>query len=211
MKTNGQALFYGTLALAFAIRNMKPGTILAVLSLAVAMPLLHCGCVTGTGGGLSPDTTAQLDSDATAALRDLYASNPASARIGRQAKAILIFPDILKGGFMFGGQLGNGVLRQNGRTVGYYNTVAASYGFQAGLQSYGYAMFLMNNAALAHLHDSGGWEVGVGPSIVIVDQGMAQSLTTSTLRDDVYAFVFDQTGLMAGAGLQGSKITEIQP
>ena len=112
---------------------------------------------------------------------------------------------------MFGGQVGNGVLRQNGRTVGYYNTVAASYGLQAGLQSFGYAMFLMSDAAIANLHNTGGWEVGVGPSLVIVDEGMARSLTTTTLRHDVYAFVFNQAGLMAGAGLQGSKITEIQP
>ena len=112
---------------------------------------------------------------------------------------------------MFGGQIGNGVLRQHGRTVGYYNTVAASYGFQAGLQSFGYVMFLMNDAAVANLHNTGGWEVGVGPSIVVLDSGMASTLTRTTLLSDVYAFVFNQTGLMAGVGLQGSKITEIQP
>ena len=94
-------------------------------------------------------------------MHDLYASNPVAKKLGHKAKAILIFPDILKGGFMFGGQIGNGVLRQHGRTVGYYNTVAASYGFQAGLQRFGYVMFLMNDTAMANLHKTGGWEVGV--------------------------------------------------
>ena len=106
---------------------------------------------------------------------------------------------------------GNGVLRQHGRTVGYYNTVAASYGFQSGPQSFGYVMFLMNNTAVANLHNTGGWEVGVGPSIVVLNSGTAKTMTTTTLLSDVYAFVFNQTGLMAGVGLQGSKITEIQP
>ena len=62
-----------------------------------------------------------------------------------------------------------------------------------------------------YLNNSGGWEVGVGPSIVVVDEGMARSLSTTTLQNDIYAFVFDQSGLMAGAGLQGSKITRVGP
>jgi lipid-binding SYLF domain-containing protein len=102
-------------------------------------------------------------------------------------------------------------LRVDGQTVGYYNTVAASYGLQAGAQTFGYAMFLMNDAALAYLNRSEGWEVGVGPSVVIMDEGLAKSLTTSTAKDDIYAFIFGQKGLMAGFSLQGSKITRITP
>ncbi len=184
---------------------------LPLLSLALALALLPAGCMTSNDEVLSPSNEARLDADATAALQDLYSSKPAAKALGGKARAILVFPDVLKGGFMFGGELGNGVLRQKGRTTGYYNTVAASYGLQAGLQRFGYALFFMNDAALAYLQNSGGWEIGVGPSVVIVDEGMAKSLTTSTMRDDIYAFVFNQTGLMAGAGLQGSKITEIQP
>jgi lipid-binding SYLF domain-containing protein len=192
-------------------KSMTSRTTLNVLRLTVALGLLQCGCVTNTGNALSPSMTARLDADATAALQNLYASNPAAKSLGRKAKAILIFPDVLKGGFMFGGQIGNGVLRQHGHSVGYYNTVAASYGFQAGLQTFGYVMFLMNDAAVANLHNTGGWEVGVGPSIVVLDSGTAKTFTTTTLLSDVYAFVFNQAGLMAGVGLQGSKITEIQP
>jgi len=69
----------------------------------------------------------------------------------------------------------------------------------------------MTNSALAYLNKSGGWELGTGPSIVVVDTGMAKSLTTTTLRKDIYAFFFSQRGLMAGLGLQGSKITRITP
>ena len=117
----------------------------------------------------------------------------------------------MKGGFIVGAQLGEGALLMGGRTVGYYNTVAASYGLQAGVQKFGYALFFMDDSALGYLHRSGGWELGTGPSIVVVDKGLAKSLSTTTVREGVYAFFFAQKGLMAGLSLQGSKITEITP
>jgi len=95
--------------------------------------------------------------------------------------------------------------------VAYYNTVAASYGLQIGAQSFGFAMFFMDDEALKYLNKSEGWEVGVGPSIVMVDEGMAKSLTSTTTQESVYVFTFNQQGLMAGAGIQGSKITQIYP
>ena len=192
----------------FLRSTLKQVRAITVLGLAIGLAVLQSGYATG-GGGLSPEEAAQLDADATTALRQLYAKTPVAKDLGGKARAILIFPDILKAGFMIGGQHGNGVLRQKGRTVGYYETVAASYGLQAGVQNFGYALFLMSPAAVEHLHDASGWELGTGPSMVLVDEGMAKSLSTTTLRDDIYAFVFNQTGLMAGAGLQGSKITEI--
>jgi lipid-binding SYLF domain-containing protein len=154
-------------------------------------------------------SAAELQSDANQALRNLYAKNSAAQLLGKKAKAILVFPHILKAGFMFGGQIGEGVLMKNGRAAGYYNSLAASYGLQAGIQRYGYALFFMNEAALAYLDKSDGWELGVGPSIVVVDQGMGKSLTSTTITQDVYAFIFDQKGLMGGLGVQGSKITKI--
>jgi lipid-binding SYLF domain-containing protein len=151
----------------------------------------------------------QLNVDADAALKNLYAKNTAARLLASKARAILVFPSILKAGFMFGGQMGNGVLKSGGRNVGYYNSMAASYGLQAGIQKFGYALFFMNNDALAYLDKSEGWEVGVGPSVVVVDKGVGKSLTSTTITQDVYAFIFDQKGLMAGIGIQGSKITKL--
>jgi lipid-binding SYLF domain-containing protein len=180
-----------------------PAALLFVLALGLAA--LSTGCTT------TSDSAAMIDADSTASLRLLYAQSPVAADLGRRARAVLIFPDIVKGGFIVGGQHGNGVLRMNGKTIGYYNTVAASFGLQVGLQRYGFALFLMNDDALTYLLNSGGWEIGSGPSVVFMDAGMAKSYTTTTLREDVYAFAFDQEGLMAGLGLQGSKITETTP
>ena len=152
---------------------------------------------------------AELDRDGARALKNLYANNSAARLLGAKAKAVLVFPSMVKAGFMFGGQMGEGVLLANGRPVGYYNSVAASYGLQAGVQVFGYALFFMNEGALSYLDRSDGWELGVGPSIVVVDAGVGKSLTSTTITQDVYAFIFDQKGLMAGLGIQGSKITRI--
>ena len=153
---------------------------------------------------------AKLDADVRNGLNDLYKTTPAAKALGAKAKAILVFPRIVKAGLIIGGQGGDGALLKGNKIVGYYNTGGLSVGLQAGAQAFGYALFLMSDAALKHLESTDGWELGVGPSIVVVDQGAAATLTTTTARSDVYAFFFDQKGLMAGMGLQGTKVSKKQ-
>jgi lipid-binding SYLF domain-containing protein len=155
-------------------------------------------------------SAAEIDRDARKALADLYAKSASAKILGEKALGILVFPGIVKGGFIVGGQYGEGALIKGGNTVAYYNTISASYGLQAGLQKYGYALFFMTASALEWLDKSDGWEIGVGPSIVVVDVGAAASMTSTTLQSDIYAFFFDQKGLMAGIGLQGTKITRLE-
>ena len=107
-------------------------------------------------------------------------------------------------------QYGEGVLFRDGKAEGRYSSVAGSFGLQAGVQVFGYALFFMTDKALEYLERSDGWEIGVGPSIVVVNSGMGKSLTSTTMREDAYAFIFNQQGLMAGLGIQGSKITKIK-
>ena len=172
---------------------------------------LALGTITLPPGSARAASAAEISQNAKAALNSLYASNPTARLVGKKAKAVLVFPQIIKGGFMVGAQHGDGALLVNGKTTGYYNTVAASYGFQAGLQKFGYAMFFMNDPALGYLNKSGGWEVGSAPSLVVVDTGMAKSLSTTTLQKGIYVFFFSQKGLMGGLGLQGTKITKYTP
>ncbi|MGH8580144.1 MAG: YSC84-related protein [Gammaproteobacteria bacterium] len=174
------------------------------------------GCQTTgsqTTGSQAYDSSAaaQIDRDVDVALTNLYDSVPKAKELEEHATGVLVFPRMVKAAFIGGAQYGKGALRQGGATVGYYNSLAASYGLQAGVQSFGYAMFFMNEDALSYLDRSGGWEVGVGPSIVVLDHGKARALTTTTMKDDIYAFIFSQKGLMAGLGLQGTKITRINP
>jgi lipid-binding SYLF domain-containing protein len=149
--------------------------------------------------------SADLVSDSRRALQQLVAQNPAAARAKAKAAAILVFPDVVKAGFIFGAQDGQGILFIHGQPSGRYRTVAASYGLQAGVQKYGYALFLMNQKAVNWVNNTRGWEIGTGPSVVIVDKGMARSFSTDTLHSGIYAFTFDKQGLIAGLGLQGSK------
>ena len=156
-------------------------------------------------------SASAIDRDSTAALTKLYKHTPGAKALGDKAVAVLVFPSIVKGGFIIAGQYGDGALRKNGKSVGYYRSLAASYGFQAGIQAYGYALFFMDDASLRYLENSDGWEVGTGPSLVVLDSGFGKNFTTTTLQKGVYAFIFDQKGLMGGVGIQGAKITKINP
>jgi lipid-binding SYLF domain-containing protein len=150
-----------------------------------------------------------IDRDARAALQSLYASSPGAKALGDKAKAILVFPSVLKAGLIVGAQGGDGVLIENGQTVGFYNTAAVSVGLQAGAQEFGYVMFFMTDQVLNDFRKSNKFEIGVGPTVVFLDAGAAKDLNTLTAKADVYAIIFNQKGLMAGIGLQGSKITKL--
>jgi len=155
-------------------------------------------------------TAEDLNKDADQALKSLYRSNPVAEQISKKARAILVFPNIIKAGLIFGGSYGEGLLREGPKVVDYYNSVSGSWGLQAGAQSYGYVVFLMNNKAVDYINRSEGWEIGVGPTVVVVNEGAAKNLSTSTLKDDAYAFIFDQSGLMASLSIEGTKISRIK-
>lgn len=155
-------------------------------------------------------TSEDLNKEATLALQTLIKSNPIAADFSKIAKGMLVFPKIIKAGLIFGGSYGEGVLMKHGSVEGYYNSVGVSWGLQAGAQSYGYVLFLMNDKAIDYLEKSRGWEIGVGPSVVIVNEGVAKNLSTTTLKDDAYAFIFDQQGLMAAISIEGTKISHVK-
>lgn len=156
-------------------------------------------------------SASQINSNATQALNGLYQDTPGALALAQKSKGILVFPSIVKAGFIVAGQYGDGVLRIRNRPAGYYRSVAASFGYQAGAQSFGYVLFFMDNASLRYLNRTDGWELGTGPSLVVLDKGFGKNLSTTTLQNGVYAFIFNQKGLMAGIGIQGSKITRISP
>jgi lipid-binding SYLF domain-containing protein len=185
------------------------------LTMIAATLALVLGCSTSdpvTRTNAANTSASQLTRDSRAALASLYSQQPGARALGRQARAIIVFPSITRAGFVFGGQAGNGTMfNSNGSVAGHFQTTSASWGLQAGVQTFGYALFLMDNEAIRNVNRSGGWEIGGSPSLVIVDRGMATSLTTTSINRGTYAVFFDQRGLMAGLGLQGSKITRINP
>ncbi len=175
------------------------------------MIMLLSACSSMTGPSISAATQADLVKEARMSLEILYATTPEAKELRDRSVAILVFPDIFKLGLIVGGSGGNGVLfSPGGHVLGYYNATSLSWGLQAGAQDYAEAMFLTKPSALNYLDSSDGWSIGVGPSITVIDQGMAKDLSTTTGRSDVYAFIYNQSGLMGGLGIQGQKITRLQ-
>ena len=170
-----------------------------------ALPLLSL-----TNAAQAATTSTEINRDSSEALQQLYRLNPVAESISKSALGVLIFPKIVKAGLIFGGSYGEGELRDMGKTVNYYSSVSASWGLQAGAQAYSYVVFLITSKAIDYLNASKGWEIGVGPTVVVVNEGVAKNLSTSTLKDDAYAFIFGQQGLMAGVSIEGSKISKIK-
>jgi lipid-binding SYLF domain-containing protein len=164
----------------------------------------------GAAGGAGAATAEDLDKDSLQALQTLYKANPAAELVSKKARAILVFPKIVKAGLVFGGSYGEGVLLTGTKVTEYFNSVSASWGWQAGAESYAYVVFLMSDKAVQYLAKSKGWEFGVGPSVVVVNEGIAKNLSTSTLKGDAYAFISDQQGLMASLSIEGTKISRIK-
>jgi lipid-binding SYLF domain-containing protein len=175
--------------------------------LLVAAATFSLGLISGHANAA---TAEDLSRDAAQALQNLYKSNPVAEDISKKAKAVLVFPNIVKAGLVFGGSYGEGVLTKSSQFAGYYNSVSASWGWQAGAESYAYVVFLMSDKAVKYLDKSKGWEIGVGPTVVVVNEGVAKNLSSSTLKDDAYAFIFDQKGLMASLSIEGTKISRIK-
>ena len=180
------------------------------------LTLLTVSCATGPGGShalVSNADARKIDRKSRDALEGLYRTNPKARALAANADGVLVFPEIIKGGLVWGGAYGDGTLYQSNRATGYYRSISASWGLQAGLQKYGYALFLMDDKALRALNATGGWEIGSAPNLTVIDKGAAGSLSTTTARKGTYAIFFNQKGLMAGLGLHGTKVTRlaIQP
>jgi lipid-binding SYLF domain-containing protein len=188
----------------------KEGKIMKYIHSVILLLVFLFFAVTFAGPNRAAAASAEeINRNAGTALQKLYAKSSKAKALSEQARAILVFPGITKAGFIVGGQYGEGALVKEGKTIAYYNTVSGSYGLQAGVQKYGYALFFMTDSAEGYLNKSDGWELGTGPSIAVVDVGAATGISTTTAKSDIYAFFFDQKGLMAGLGLQGTKVTKI--
>ena len=146
---------------------------------AIALVLAMVAMITLNARAALAASASEIDRNATEALRTLYANTPGAKDLAMNAKGILVFPNIVKAGFIVGGQYGDGTLRKRGRTVGYYRSLAASYGLQAGVQSFGYVLLFMDNESLAYLENSRGWEIGVGPNVA---RSPAPNTTTTETR-----------------------------
>ncbi len=177
----------------------------------LAMLAVMAAAVSFQPSAARAEKAATIEQHSREALALLKKNSEGARRLANDASAILVFPKIVKGGLIIGGQYGEGTLFKGDANAGFYSTAAASFGLQAGLQTFGYAVFFLDNKALNYLDNSDGWEIGTAPNVVVVDEGAGTSLTTTSAKENIYVFFFDQKGLMAGLTIEGTKNTQINP
>ena len=154
-------------------------------------------------------SAAVIDVKVNEALNRFYEEVKSAKELLGKSKGVLVFPSVIKAGIGVGGEYGEGALRINGKTVAYYNTAAASIGFQLGAQAKTVILLFMTKEALSNFRNSNGWEAGIDGSVALVKVGVGGSLDTTKLKEPILGFVIGQKGLMYNLTLEGSKITKI--
>ena len=152
----------------------------------------------------------ELDAEVEAATQEFYKTVGAGKALARKAAGMLVFPSVLKGGFIVGAEYGEGALLVGGKTVAYYNTASASVGLQAGAQSKTMVVLFMTKAALEQFRRSEGWKAGVDGNIAVASLGAGGEVSSETAKEPIIGFIFGNKGLMADLSFAGSKMTRIQ-
>lgn len=152
----------------------------------------------------------EIDASVDVAMERFTREVPNAANLLAKAKGVLVFPDLMKGGFGIGGEYGEGALRINGKSVAYYNSIGGSFGFQLGGQTRRVYYLFMEDAPLKEFRNSSGWKGGMNASAVFVDAGAEGFIDGLKLNEPVLAFVFAQKGLMFNLNLEVSKFNELK-
>lgn len=160
-------------------------------------------------GTASAASKAKIERRVDTALAEFREDIGGADAVLAKAVGVLVFPSVKKAGIGVGGEYGEGALRVGGRTVGYYNTAAASIGFQLGAQARRQILVFLDQGALDKFRASDGWEVGVDASVAVVTLGAGGAIDTTELDKPIVAFIFDNKGLMYNLSLEGSKISRI--
>jgi lipid-binding SYLF domain-containing protein len=183
--------------------TVRPASIF--LSLWLALMALLPGEATAAGA-----TAAEIDARVNAALDRLRAEVKGSDSILRQAQGVLVFPQVLKAGFVFAGEGGEGALRIAGKTAAYYTIFSGSVGLQAGGQKRDIIIAFLDADALKKFRDSEGWKAGVDGTVTLIDVGVSEQVDTTKIKSPIVGFVVGQKGLMAGVSFDGTKITQVR-
>lgn len=183
------------------MNNLLAGTQRLLVLLAVAALLVS--------GNVAARSGAEIDIGVGEALKRFKREVGGGDKFLARASGVLVFPEVVKAGIGIGGEYGEGALRIGGKTVAYYNTAAASVGFQIGAQLKSIVIVFMDSKALADFRKSDGWKAGVDGSVALIEWGVGKDINSIDIRDPVVGFVFGNKGLMYNLTLEGSKFTRI--
>jgi lipid-binding SYLF domain-containing protein len=154
---------------------------------------------------------AAIDADANETLHSFVRQVPGARELANKAAGILVFPSVIKAGFGFGGEYGEGILLNRDRVDGYYNLISGSFGFQIGVQQRSIIIMFLTEDALNGFKRRDGWKVGVDGSVTVITVGVGGSIDTDKIVSPVIGFIIDPKGLMYNLTLEGTKISRINP
>lgn len=177
------------------------------LALGLGATGLVAACSNGVGGSGSATIDARVDST----LNQMYAQYPGTRGLANKAAGMLVMPVVTEAGFGFGGGYGRGALRVGSATVDYYSLIKASGGLQIGAQQYAHVLFFMTQSALTNFRASPGFAAGAAAEITVPTGGESLAAETTTSLAPIIAVIFGQSGLLAGATLEGVKYSRIIP
>ena len=161
-------------------------------------------------GGATAKSAMEIEIEVDQTIKEFKQEIKGGAEFLKRASGVMVFPTVLKAGFVLGGEYGEGALRVGGKTVDYYSTAAASLGFQVGAQAKSIVVVFMNSEALADFRKSEGWKAGVDGSVALVEWGVGEDINTIDVKDPIVGFVFSNKGLMFNLNLEGSKFTKLE-
>jgi lipid-binding SYLF domain-containing protein len=162
-----------------------------------------------SGFGAEATSAASLDEKVGATLREFHRQVRGTRELVANAAAVLVFPTVIKAGMGIGGEYGEGALLARGRSVEYYNTASASFGFQLGAQARSIIIVFLTEKALSDFQRIDGWKVGVDGSVALVNVGAGGSIDTNRIVSPIIGFIFDGKGLMYNLTLEGTKISRM--
>lgn len=196
-------------------RSRFQSLLLAASTALIGVAVSGCG-TTATTSTTDPKLTGtsqkrqQIDAAVDAGLNRFYNSAPGARELVGKASGVLIFPSVIAAGLGIGGEYGEGALRVNGKTEGYYNLASVSFGLQIGAQSKTIGFLFLTQEALDQFRKSAGWSVGADASVALLKIGANGAIDVSAVTDPVVAFVLTNAGLMANLTLSGTKITRLK-
>ena len=191
---------------------MKPGSFgtnrkfSILLCFALTAVFLSGGLFAGQSFG---GTAKEIDASADSAMDRFYKHVKGAKEVVRQAKGMLVLPNVKKGALIVGGEYGQGAMRIAGKTVEYYSMISGSIGLQIGGQAKDIVIAFNSSEALKKFRDSKGWEAGVDGNVALVTLGAGESAISSMGKDPIVAFVFDVKGLIADMSIRGAKFNKL--
>ncbi len=187
---------------------MKPGTFISNRKYSIVLGLMLLAVFLFAGQSFA-GTAKEIDASADAAMDRFYKQVKDAKEVVRQAKGILIMPNVKKGALIVGGEYGQGAMRIGGKTVEYYSMISGSIGFQIGGQAKDVIIAFMSSDGLKKFRESKGWEAGVDGNVALITVGGGESAITAMSKQPIAAFVFDVKGLIADMSFRGAKFNKL--